>query len=98
MEKQRTTSFTPGAHVTKLAEELTINYLKDTVSTVNGIFKTDCYKNCHGCKKISGPHECEIAKRRAAYIKGLIENAFDDFDCAVLHDLFSHQFHNYFDA
>lgn len=77
----------PGIHVEKLAVSEMEMFWHIVVTKTNDQFKDRCVNNCNGCKRLSNPHPCEIARVRYGMLDFALNTPYGRFQQAVIDDL-----------
>lgn len=89
----------PGIHVEKLATKEMEEFWHIVVTKTNEQFKDRCMNNCNGCKQLSNPHTCEVARVRYGMLDYAATTPYGRFQQAVIDDLkeamfFAAPYHN----
>lgn len=84
----------PGIHVEKLATREMEEFWHIVVTKTNEQFKDRCVNNCYGCKQLSNPHPCEIARVRYGMLDFALNTPYGRFQQAVIDDLKEAMFHD----
>lgn len=77
----------PGIHVEKLAVSEMQSIWHTIITMTNQQFKERCVQNCDGCKQLSNPHPCEIARVRYGMLDYAATTPYGRFQQAVIDDL-----------
>lgn len=77
----------PGIHVEKLASKEMEEFWHAVITVANQQFKDRCVNNCYGCKQLSNPHPCEIARVRYGMLDYAATTPYGRFQLAVIDDL-----------
>lgn len=77
----------PGIHVEKLASKEMEELWFSVITVTNRQFKDRCVNNCYGCKQLSNPHPCEVARVRYGILDYALTTACYRFQQAVIEDL-----------
>ena len=77
----------PGIHVEKLATKEMEKFWHVVVTVANQQFKDRCVNNCYGCKQLSNPHPCEIARVRYGMLDYAPNGLVGPLQQAVIDDL-----------
>ena len=77
----------PGIHVEKLAKREMEEFWHDIITVANQQFKDRCVSNCYGCKQLTNPHPCEIARVRYGMLDYAATVPYGHFQQAVIDDL-----------
>lgn len=77
----------PGIHVEKLATKEMEAYWYAVITKTNEQFKDRCVNNCYGCKQLSNPHPCEIARVRYGMLDFATTTPYGRCQQAVIEDL-----------
>lgn len=95
MNKKNSTQFVCGKNVTDLTKQKTESQWDYIKKQCNEKFKCDCAKDCYGCKQLTNPQPCQLARLRASMLLGMLYFSDSIFTAAVLQDLFEKQFEPY---
>lgn len=82
----------PGEHVEKLAVKEMENLWYMVVTMTNEQFKDRCTSFCDGCKKLSNPIPCPIARVRFGMLQYAAANPMGRFQQSIVDDLKDSQF------
>lgn len=77
----------PGIHVEKLATKEIEELWHAIITVANQQFKDRCVNNCYGCKQLSNPHPCEVARVRYGMLDYAATTYNLRFQQAVIEDL-----------
>lgn len=77
----------PGIHVEKLATKEMEKFWHVVITVANHQFKDRCVNNCYGCKQLSNPHPCEIARVRYGMLDYAPNGLVGPLQQAVIDDL-----------
>ena len=77
----------PGIHVEKVATKEMEQLWHVVITTTNQQFKDRCVSNCYGCKQLTNPHPCEIARVRYGMLDYAPNGLIGRFQQAVIDDL-----------
>lgn len=77
----------PGIHVEKLATKEMEDFWHVVVTKTNEQFMNRCVNNCYGCKKLTNPNPCEIARVRYGMLDYAATTPYGRFQQAVVEDL-----------
>lgn len=81
-----------GENIQKLAVKGMESIWFDCISMTNEQFKDRCVNFCDGCKQLSNPHPCEIARVRFGILFAMAVKTEDTFFQAIIDDLMEAQF------
>lgn len=84
----------PGKNIEKLATKEMEEFWHVVITKTNEQFKDRCMNNCNGCKQLSNPHPCEIARVRYGMLDFALNTSYDRFQQAVIDDLKEAMFRN----
>lgn len=77
----------PGKNIERLATKELEELWHDVITKTNEQFKDRCVNNCYGCKQLTNPHPCEIARVRYGMLDYASTNYNLRFQLAVIEDL-----------
>lgn len=77
----------PGKNIERLATKEMEEFWHVVITKTNEQFKDRCVNNCYGCKQLSNPHPCEIARVRYGMLDYAATTPYGRFQQAVIDDL-----------
>lgn len=84
----------PGKNIERLATKEMEEFWHVIITKTNEQFKDRCVNNCYGCKQLSNPHPCEIARVRYGMLDFARYTPYGLFQQAVIDDLKEAMFRN----
>lgn len=84
----------PGIHTEKLAIQEIEEIWHAVIGAANWQFKDRCMQHCKGCKQLSNPTPCAIARVRYGMLDFAQTTPYDRFHQAIIDDLKEEMFSN----
>ena len=90
----------PGIHTEKLATQEMQAFWLTVIAATNWQFKDRCTQHCKGCKQLTNPHPCEIARVRYGMLVRMLNSPYSSYQQAIIEDLKDEMFRDapYFNA
>lgn len=82
----------PGIHTEKLAIHEMEEFWLVVMNKTNEQFKDRCTQHCKGCKQLSNPTPCPIARVRYGMLDFIINTPYGRFQQAIVEDLIDEMF------
>lgn len=77
----------PGIHTKKLAIHEMEEFWHTVIGAANWQFKDRCTQHCKGCKQLSNPTPCDIARVRYGMLDYAQTTPYGRFQQAIIEDL-----------
>ena len=92
IKQMPTFNIKPGKNIERLATKEIEELWHVVITKTNNQFKDRCVNNCYGCKQLTNPHPCEIARVRYGMLDYAATTYNLRFQQAVIEDLKEAQF------